>query len=533
MRIANRKKSPLERRQRFSKSVLWKLQRNYYDRGGVDAWSRDGIPHIITSNPLIAEAYAKVVFGFLRDCHDAARAAAPIDPGQPFYIVELGSGHGRFGYLFLKAFLDIHRNSVLKETPVKYVMTDFTQRNLDHLSEHPWLRPFFEDGSLDVARFDIEHDAELRLERSGETLSAATLRNPLVVIANYVFDSVPQDAFQVEGGQLYEILVSLSSRREKDVELDDPEILSHLEISYDRDPVEGDYFDVPQLNQLLQQCRRRLPDASFLFPTSVIGCIQNFQRLSGGRMMLLSADKGYNSDEAILLGQGEPEIVMHASFSMMVDYNIIGEFFLGEGGVALHPAHRHQSINISAFVLGGGPGGHAETRQAYADAVETFGPDDFFTLAKPVEENYDQLTLEQTLCFLRLARFSHHSFARALPALKRHVADASELQKQELSEAVRRAWDTYFPIGEEYDLAFNLGVLLLEMQFYSEALEFFSHSAALYGMEPGTAYNMGVCHYSLRQMEQALAYTTQALELDPDFDAAKALRIKIQSAAGR
>ena len=37
-------------------------------------------------------------------------------------------------------------------------------------------------------------------------LSPESVRNPLVLIANYFFDSIPQDAFHVEGGQLYESL---------------------------------------------------------------------------------------------------------------------------------------------------------------------------------------------------------------------------------------------------------------------------------------------------------------------------------------
>src|SRR4051794_16708440 len=123
MSVAQRKYPPLDTKQRLSQSILWKLQRNYFDREGIAAWSAGAVPHHITSSPFIADAYARVVFGFLRDCHAATAQVknssfAPLDSSQPVYIVELGSGPGRFAYLFLKRFLNVYRNSVLKEIPV-------------------------------------------------------------------------------------------------------------------------------------------------------------------------------------------------------------------------------------------------------------------------------------------------------------------------------------------------------------------------------------------------------------------------------
>ncbi|MDT4896884.1 MAG: hypothetical protein QOH25_1961 [Acidobacteriota bacterium] len=538
MQLANHKRVPLEQKQRLSRSILWKLQRNFYNDQGVEAWRTAGIPHHITSNPPIAEAYAKVVFGFLRDCHAARHQTEgssfpPVDSSQPIYIIELGSGHGRFSYLFIKRFLDIYRRSVLKDIPVKYVMTDFVERNVEYWRAHPWLQPFVEEGSLDFARFDLESDQELRLVHSGALLSAETVQNPMVLIANYIFDSIPQDAFHIEDGQLYESLVTVLSTRHEP-EADDPEILTRLQISYSYQTIGEDYYGDPEWNRILQNCRERLPGTAFLFPTAALKFIENFRQLSGGRGLLLSADKGFNQDEALLEGQGMPGLTMHGNgcFSMMVDYQIIGEYFRQHSGHVLHPAHRHASINISAFMFGNPPGGYIETRQAYEDAIEKFGPDDFHTLIRGIETFYGALNLEQILASLRLSGWDYQLLRRCLPILKEYLADISETQKQELYEAIQKTWDSYLPIGEEDDLAFHLGTLLLEMEFYAEALEFLQHSASLYGMEPGTAYNMGVCYHSLRQMEKALECINQALRLDPEFDAAKTLRIKLQSALG-
>ncbi len=56
----------------------------------------------------IARAYAKVILGLLKDVLEAP-AGAPNrgDPAHPVYIVEVGAGHGRFGYLVVQALLDL------------------------------------------------------------------------------------------------------------------------------------------------------------------------------------------------------------------------------------------------------------------------------------------------------------------------------------------------------------------------------------------------------------------------------------------
>ena len=58
MEIARRKTVALEQRQRLSRSVLWKVLRNFYVGRGIEAWNAaDGVPHHVTSNPFIAKAY--------------------------------------------------------------------------------------------------------------------------------------------------------------------------------------------------------------------------------------------------------------------------------------------------------------------------------------------------------------------------------------------------------------------------------------------------------------------------------------------
>ena len=89
------------------------------------------------------------------------------------------------------------------------------------------------------------------------------------------------------------------------------------------------------------------------------------------------------------------------------------------------------------------------------------------------------------------------------------------------------------PVGEESDLAFELGTFLLEMEFHQEALEFLQRSVDQYGIAPGTAYNIAVCYYSLNEMDQALDFVNQALTLDHKFAEARKLRKGLESTLAR
>ena len=49
---------------------------------------------------ILPGAYAKVIFGFLRDC-TLPNAKVPLDTSEPLYIIELGAGSGKFSFYIL------------------------------------------------------------------------------------------------------------------------------------------------------------------------------------------------------------------------------------------------------------------------------------------------------------------------------------------------------------------------------------------------------------------------------------------------
>lgn len=520
----------LEAHAPLSRSCLWALQRAFFEQAGLGAWIHGIVPHYVTSNPYLARAYAQVVFGFLRDVLPAPRDTAP-----PLYLIEIGAGSGRLAFHFLKYFERRLERSLWAGTRFKYVMTDFSERTLAAWQTHPALSPWVASGRLDFARFDVERDTSLTLVHSGETLTPGSLASPLVVIANYVFDSLPTDSFYVKDGQLHESLVTVHSSR-PDLAPEDPQHLGHVRLSYERRPLDGaeGYYGDATLDELLEAYRQTLADTALSFPCASLRAIDLLSRLrrpghpDSAPMLLLSGDKGYGREEE-LLDRGEPALVFHGSFSLAVNYHAIAEFVRRRGGVVLETSYPHASLKLTAYLLEGHAGNHAETRLAFDDAIEGQGPDDFFTLKKALDPLQNQLTLPQHLARLRQSGYDARVLLGAIGSLKKQAATAPEPLQRELRRALERVWDLYYPLGEAQDLAFEIGVLLYEMGYLPEAIPFFERSLMIHGADAATLTNLGMCHFRLRRFEAALERVDEALALTPEYEGARSLRIRIQA----
>jgi len=105
-------------------------------------------------------------------------------------------------------------------------MTDFTQTNFDFWTTHPALAPYVASGQLDFAIFDAVNGTSLSLHNSKKTIDLTNkTANPICVVANYLFNTLCHDIFQVDRGELMEGLISVGSKRGVEEDPLDPEII--------------------------------------------------------------------------------------------------------------------------------------------------------------------------------------------------------------------------------------------------------------------------------------------------------------------
>jgi len=510
----------LEQNQRFSQSILWQLQRQFFEQQGVAAWQQSIVPQYITSNPFIAKSYAQLVFAWLRDMV----AASALDVSQPVYIVELGAGSGRLAYHFLQKFYDFFEQSVLRKIKLIYVMTDFSPRTVDFWQSHPQLQLWVQAGRLDFALFDAEHDTTLTLIHGGQTLSAETLVNPVVFLANYFFDGLTQDVFYIDEKRLHESLVTLTTPQTQP-NLHDPDLLNGVTISYEHRLITGDYYPEADFNEMLGYYQDTLLQSYLLFPIGSLRCFQRLQKLTQGRFIIISADKGYHREDDLFF-RGEPGLAKHGSFSMMVNYHALGQYITKQGGQFLATDYPHTNLDVCVSLLG--QQNYAETRQAYQFAIEQGGPDEFFILKKGLENYHDKLELPQILAYLRLSGWDSQLFLTCFETLRNKLGDITPRLKEQLHDAVPQIWQNYYHLGEADDVPFFLGMLLYGLDYNSEAIAYLKLSLKFYGPDVRTLYNLGLCYYDLRDFKTALAYMQQTLALEADFEPAQVMRGKVE-----
>ncbi len=496
----------------FSRSKIWQLQRDYFNAVGIDAWRSGEVPHYITNNPVVGKTYAELVLAFLRDLSLRGQQTETV------YLLELGAGHGRLCYHFLKHFEKYYEQSALPLPPFCYVLSDFTETNLAFWREHPRLQPYLSRGWLDVALFDVETSRELSLQYAGVTLQTQSLAQPIVVIANYFFDTIPQELFLIEDGAISNVLLHLTSEKDPSA-LEPAALIEALQLEYSYEAIKTPiYPDEPILNNLLESYRPQFERTHLLFPDTGIRCLERLRQLSHQGLVLLSADKGEHH-LSNLDHHPAPQLSTHGSFSLMVNYHTLQQYCAGQGGLSFFSRHQQTSLDLGCLLLLPNSESYRETSQAYERFVSDYGPDDYFSLKKLVEQHFDSLSYNNIMGVIRLSGYDARIFRQMLARLFEILPEISENERLNMLMTVPRIWDTYYPLGEAEDLASDLGNLLLALEFYHEALLLFEKSVLIYGNEADTLYKLAVCHCMLGQFSSAAPIIEKLKEFNPDDQA--------------
>lgn len=355
-----------------------------------------------------------------------------------------------------------------------YVMTDFTWNNLKFWNDHECFRHHLDCGQLDVAIFDAVRDETIKLYHSSVTIDRNSLKNPICIVANYLFDTLCHDIFQIEAGELKEGLISVGSRSERETDPLDPEIIKRFDNQFKYRVIDDDYYtksemeDARHLKQVLQWYRDFFgasPNgASILFPIGALRALRRLASFSGGRALVLSGDKGNNNHEQFR-GLVDPHVAVHGSFSVMVNYHAIGLYCTSRSGFVLHDPQEEASLKVSALVFTGkededNPRSNGtlsmmqrphkgETPQrsrmlawigseverlsaarslafpnlcrAFSESIADFGPNDFFVMQKSMREDSQRPALKAIVALLKLSNWDPDVFYKFRDAILQQV----------------------------------------------------------------------------------------------------------------
>jgi hypothetical protein len=458
----------------FSKSLIWQLQEQAYQSFGPSAWTEKGVPFYVTSNTRTANAFSNTVQSFFRDL-----ASQGIQ--GPVYLFDLGSGTGRLGYLFLKAWSKWRAKKTFTSLQLRYIMTDVVDANLTFLKEHRLLQPFIREGILDFAYFRPGVTQEIALQISQETLNK--VKAPVILLASYFFDTVPQELYRVDSGKLFQGHIELKVNHPVENRLD-PKLISEIQYAFRYDPI-------PKLNspwkELLEEHAERMDTATFLFPIGALQTLDFFRKLTDGPLLLLAQDQAIVSERQ-WQWQEDPGLALHGSFSLIVSYYTIKRYFERLGGHVWLPDCPATTLTTLGAVLSTSSDWE-ETCDAYQENIGQFDPWAFNQLVSHVEKKIDQLG--DMVRLIRLAHLDPILLYSNYQKIREAIPQASIAEKQDLLKTVLQLPDHFYPIGpNDADFIMDLGVLCFDMGAYEEAMNLFYRASALGCKHPSLVQNM-------------------------------------------
>ncbi len=504
----------------LSQCDLWDGLKNYYKDQGINAWKV--VPYGATNTPSIAHACAQAALHYFKDLINNGLATIE----HPFHIVELGAGTGQFGFFMMMQLEKLQARLEMQELKIRYIMTDMAEKNIQFWESHKALAPYISSGKLDFAKYVFGNDEDLTLSVSGESISP--LPNPPVILANYFFDSIPQDLFQINDGQLLAGLVPKTAFYPQH----DP-ISNALTTLKDmgRKPVyqktSGPFYQEPAFNDILEELKLEDHQSFILFPVNALRGIEKLAKRLNERYLLIANDKGFESGRR-RHRRTEPSIALHGpAFSFTVDFHLMGCYYKRRGGDSFHQSGS-LGVATSAFLAGNKMEELPQTRQAMHIFFNTFSPGDLFNLSWHLFQNRLSCSAETLVSYLNMTHWDPEIFNQHFDLILSLVKQSQDAITDDLLAGLPKIVDQYYHTPLSVDLFANIGALYQAVKQYEQAIPHFQKSIELFGPEDFKFYNLGVCHYFIGSYETALDMFVKVLELNPDDIMVKGWMVQIR-----
>ena len=505
-----------EKPARLSESHIWERQKNFYVSMGIEAWRSGTIPTRITTNSYIARDYARLIASYVVDSQ-----------AEELTIIELGAGHGRLGFLCVQHLKELQEAGLLPDVRWQYVLTDVALRNIEFWEQHEGIRKYIDEGLIDVAEYAAGTE-ELKLRHSGRTISTAARSSNIVVIGNYVFDSLPIDLYQIEDHKLYECLPVITKNPEwvpaDETSSEDSSVskVDEFKWRWQREEAEEQLYSDAGLQHLVDYFRDEFDNTCFEVPVSGCATISMIDSWSDNGLLLLMADKGYLRD-IDFEDRKLPHPVPHGGcYSFSANFVAFAEWFEHIGGNAFLPEFRDSAIQVAAYMTRSGDPGRTHLERQFLLGNTDFSPGDYYQVVRSSDRDSEHLDLRYYLSVVRLSACEPLVFY----SLRRHIRDAVSKAKERDQQAVREVLQTVakrnFLWGEK-DIPFAIAHIHQNMGDYAEAVQYYRESLRLHGEHSVTFSKLSECMLKTGDTDEAMELANRALELNPESRGAKAV----------
>lgn len=502
----------------LSKSKLWEMMHAYYDNLGPEAWAEEIVPLQISSNLSLAKTYADLIISNINDWLINSYTK-PSDSIEPFYIIEVGAGHGKFGFYMAKTLQKMLENYEIQSSSVKYIMTDISDQNIASWKNHSALQEFFQSGILDVANFNAISDTELNLQFANTKILPKSLKTPVFMICNYLFDTLPHDAFYIKNNKLFETNIEITSTDNWKEYFEKAQYkFTNIEVNC------SDYYQDQTLNNILCDYQQQVDNCSVVIPTGGFDCVKTIANFTQDSMMLLIADKGYSHTD--LFDEDEkPDISFHGSVSLMVNFDAIAKYFTANNGASLLMNTKTSEFQVGCFIQNNNYN-IPNTRHSFDRNLGAFSPQDLFNLSYNDDEANESInTIDQIISLLNMCDWDSNIFCdfadNLIELIEENEVDIE--QEANLVYGATKAWEYFFKLEKSQDLAYAVGGVFYALDMNAKAIEYYRVSVETFGEYDENLYNLAICLQLEEQEAEAKVIAKRILEINPEYDLARDL----------
>lgn len=510
----------------LSKSILWQRMYEYYAQMGTEVWEEEVVPQQITNNTYLANIYAKLIVAQIQDY---ISAHGKPDDDLPFYVLEIGAGHGRLSFYLLENLRQAFKVFEWPKKWLKFIMTDISAKSLETWKSHHALKPFIEEGWLDIAMYNAMQESEIKLAISGKKIKANSINKPLFVICNYIFDTLVQDAFQVINHHLHE--VELVIKNEQKIEKGDlKNYFKNARYKFVKHPISTNFYNKkPILNKILKAYEAECENTTFLMPLGAFQCIENIKKLTKGPVMFLVSDKGL-TDKDLFEENDDPDISFHGSVSMMVNFDALRRYTELCSGKCLLMGDKGSDFQVASFVF------QADyqipnTTYAFNNSLSCFSPQDLFDICYIDDDPITNFkSLEAIVNILNLAEWDPTIFYDYYEQMieKLENEDITFGVQHSILNGLERAWRYFFKLEKSQDLPFAIGSILYNMDFNEKAIEFYNYSLEFFGKDKDTYFNLALAYQAVGDYAKAQEMINESLKVGPKSKAIAELQKEIR-----
>lgn len=438
-------------------------------------------------------------------------------------IVELGAGHGRFAYLcasHLHEILNGQTKDGLSPIHWRYVLTDVAERNIQYWQEHEAFATLRETKHIDFARFEAGVDRSIRTTLSDEEISDLHKQENVIVIANYFFDSLPMDVWQVNDSGLFACCPRVVVDNEYlHLRKDDPAILEKVHLDWDFTPAASMPYPHEDRAQLVRDLSEEIGKGTFTIPIGSLDTIETIQSWCSGPMMVLAADKGY-IDPIGYQGRGVPTMIQHGCFSFNVNFVALQRWIETKGGCSYLPELQHDLIETVAYVTKGQKRELPGLTNEAASMIQ-FSPDDFHQVARRSDEV--EMELGAMLSMIKLSCYEPMVLHRLRRNIRAKLGRANYQELEVLRDILRRTYANFYQL-DDCDIPFTIGLIYQRINDCEQAIQCYRESLRLFGEQAITLLNLALCFEYIGRIDDALNHIERCLNIDPTNSEASELR---------